>query len=71
MGNPAIAHYIVKEVSRMNKILEYAGKAADKAADIALECTIKILETSAKGLVLLSSIIKGDKKISVKVEEVK
>jgi hypothetical protein len=55
----------------MNKAIEMARTVGSKTADIVIGGTSVVLETSAKCLNLLSSIIKGDKKISIKVEEVK
>jgi hypothetical protein len=55
----------------MNKAMETAHSIGCKTVDIVIGGTSKLLETSAKGLNLLSSIIKGEKKIAIKVEEVK
>ena len=55
----------------MHKTIEMAHTVGCKAVDVVIGGTSKLLELSAKGLNLLSSIIKGEKKISVKVEETK
>lgn len=55
----------------MNKAIEMARTVGTKTVDVIIDGTSKLLETSAKGLNLLSSIIKGEKKISINVEEVK
>ena len=55
----------------MNKTIEMAHTIGCKVVDIVIDGTSIMLETSAKGLNLLSSLIKGEKKIAVKIEEIK
>ena len=55
----------------MNKAMAMAKDVGTKTVDMLINGTSKVLEISAKGLNLLSSIIKGEKKISMKIEEVK
>ena len=51
----------------MEAVMEHVKSAGTKVKDVTVSVVSTILDTSSKGLSFLSSLVKGEKKIEIKV----
>lgn len=55
----------------MEAIVERIKGIGAKTGELAISAISNSLDFTAKGIALLSSVVKGEKKINIKIEEVK